>query len=51
MCCHRCYYNVGVTSTNCRICGANAPRVRISVIALASLVIGLGLGSAALAVL
>ena len=49
--CHRCYYDVGVTKTNCRVCGAKAPRVRISFIALASLVIGLGIGSAALAVL
>ena len=49
--CHRCYYEVGVTKTNCKVCGAKAPRVRISFIAILSLVAGLGLGSAALAVL
>ena len=49
--CHRCYYDIGVTTTNCRVCGANAPRVRISFIALISLLAGLGLGSAAIAVL
>ncbi len=49
--CNRCYYELGVTKTQCRVCGAKAPRVRISVIALMSLLAGLGLGSAALAVL
>lgn len=49
--CHRCYYKVGVTTTNCNVCGAKAPRVRISFIAVLSLTVGLGLGFAAIAVL
>ena len=49
--CHRCYYEVGVTTTNCRLCGAKAPRVRISFIAMLSLITGLGIGSMAMAML
>ena len=49
--CSRCFYDVGVTATRCRVCGAKASRIRISVIAVLSLIVGVGLGSAALTVL
>jgi hypothetical protein len=46
--CNRCYYDIGVTTTRCRVCGANVPRIRATFIAMLSLIVGVGLGSAAM---
>ena len=49
--CHRCCFDIGLTETRCRICGAKVSRIRASIVAMLSLVVGVGLGSAALTML